>query len=317
MVMKPPPARLLFLFPVLIMSAIGAEKPAAAAPPARSAEESATAGSGWLGSLLFRPFDPNPDMEMTVITEMTDEGRKRPAVSREHPAYYQAHSSGDREMGERVNHEQTLPPEEVEPLLTRGLAVNGYQPAQLPEHPPSLLVVYLWGTHNKIGTDNADETTFQQVFSNVADRAMLVGGKKFAKDVTDLIREIQTLKEAKQFQMIPFAIQTFKGRSPNNEQLFNLALDDVFYVVASAFDYPSVAQGHPVLLWRTRMTVMAQGVQMKKAVPAVVASAGKYFGREMTEPALLHHSDIPEGKVELGTATVVKTPPESSATDQK
>lgn len=314
-----PFAALACLFSVLVLPVPGAEKAADAASPsaARAAEEPSPPGGNWLGSLLLHPFNPNPDLEMTVITEMTDEGRKLPAVSREHPAYYQAHSSGDREMGERVSHEQALPPEEVEPLLTRGLAVNGYRPAQLPEHPPSLLVIYLWGTHNKIGTDNAEETTFQQVFTNVADRATLVGGKKFAKDVTELVGEIQTLKEAKQFQMIPYAIKNFQGQNPNNEQLLNLTLDDVFYVVASAFDYQSVAQGHPVLLWRTHMAVMSQGVQMRKAIPAVVASAGKYFGREMTEPAIIHHGATPEGKVELGKPIVIDSPPASPEAEKK
>jgi hypothetical protein len=307
---------ILLLPAMLFLPLAGAENPATppVSPPAP--KEAARSAGGLLGSLL-RPFDPNPDMEMTVITEMTDEGRKLPLVSREHPAYYQAHSSGDHEMGDLVNHEQTMPTEEVGPLLTRGLAVNGYRPALLPEHPPSLLVIYLWGTHNKIIADSPEETTFNQVFINVVDRAMLVGGGKFAGEVTGLIRQIQDIKMAKMDVLIPPAIDSFKARNPNNEQLLNLTLSDVFYVVASAFDYQSVANGRPILLWRTRMTVMSQGVQMKKAVPAVVASAGKYFGREMTEPAIIHHSATPEGKVEVGTPTVVDPPPTSRDTEKK
>jgi hypothetical protein len=94
-------------------------------------------------------------------------------------------------------------------------------------------------------------------------------------------------------------------RAPNNEFLLNQALDDVYYVVASAFDYQAVAKGEPKLLWRTRMTVSSQGISVKQALPAVMASAASHFGREMAESEIIHGHAVPEGKVEVGAPTVV------------
>ncbi len=307
--MKLPIVRIISFFSLLFVPLAGADN--SAAPPASAATPKEDIGSarGLLG-LLLRPFDPNLNMEMTVITEMTDEGRKLPAVSPDHPAYYQAESNGNREMGGKFAHEQTMTPEEVAPLLEHGLAINGYQPAKIPDHPPSLVVFYFWGTHNAIDPDIANISP-NQLLRNVLDRAALVGGKKFSDEVAEVIRESQDAT------FPPPPVEFFKMRKANNEALLNQALGDVFYVVASAFDYQSVAKGHPVLLWRTRMTVMSQGVQMKKAIPAAVAGAGQYFGREMTDPAIIHQSSTPEGKVQIGTPTVVDPSPTSRESEKK
>ena len=293
-------ASLTVLFFVLLLPLMGGEIPAATpAQPAKAAEPSAPSGGNWLHALLPNPFSPNPDMEMTVITEMTDEGRKLPAVSPGHPAYYTVEPSGDREMGGTVAREQTMPPEDVGPLLVRGLAVNGYKPAQLPGHPPSLLIFYVWGTHNHFDETDGAAGSFDLVRRNVLDRALLVGGKKFSDELAEVIRESQD------WTLGPPPVELFKMRKADNERLLNQTLGDVFYVVASAFDYQSVAKGTPVLLWRTSMTVSSQGVWMKNALPAVVADASQYFGREMTGSAIMHGQAAPAGKVEVGTPTVV------------
>jgi hypothetical protein len=249
-------------------------------------------------ALLSKIWDPNPGMEMTVITEMTAEGRKLPPVTPAHPAYYDAEPTGDLQMGGVVAHEQTMPPDAVAPLLVHGLAVNGYQPAQRPAHPPSLLIFYLWGTHNALDPDIAKIAPYQ-LMRNVLDRAMLVGGKEFADEVAQVIQESQDSP------LGPPPVQLFIMRKKDNERLLNQALGDVFYVVASAYDYASVAKGKPTLLWRTRMTVGSQGVWMKNAIPAVVATAGPYFGKEMTESVVVHQKVIPQGKVDVGQPRVV------------
>jgi hypothetical protein len=308
-------ARLACISPLLLLSLMGAQNPESArsAPPA-AAEESEKSSGNWLSSLLFRPFDPNPDMEMTVVTEMTDEGRKLPAVSPEHPAYYQAHSSGDREMGyTAVAHEQTMPPEEAEPLLVRGLAASGYRPAIMPEHPPSVVVFYFWGTHNAIDPEIAAIAP-NQLYRNILDRALLVGGRKFSNEIAEVVAETDLWKIG---HVGPPPVVLWEMRKPDNERLLYQALGDVYYVVASAFDYQSVAKNRPVLLWRTHMTVSSQGVWMKTALPAVVGLAGKYFGREMTEPVIIRKSATPDGKVEIGTPTVVDPPPSSRDPEKK
>jgi len=81
--------------------------------------------------------------------------------------------------------------------------------------------------------------------------------------------------------------------------------DDLYFAVASAFDYDALAHGKRVLLWRTRMTVSAAGVALDQSLPAVIATAGPYFGREMTEPSTVVRR-VKEGRVEIGPAAVVE-----------
>jgi len=53
------------------------------------------------------------------------------------------------------------------------------------------------------------------------------------------------------------------------------------------------------------MTVNALGVNMLETVPSLISSAGPYFGREMADPVVLTKRISREGKVEVGTPTVV------------
>ncbi|MEO5959096.1 MAG: hypothetical protein ABIZ49_03085, partial [Opitutaceae bacterium] len=61
-----------------------------------------------------------------------------------------------------------------------------------------------------------------------------------------------------------------------------------------------------ILLWRTRMTVAAQGVSQEQTLPTLVLSAAPYFGREMSSAEILSKRTIREGNVEIGTPTVVE-----------
>ncbi len=319
--------RLASLLPLLLLPLSAAETPAPVptTPAVAAPDDPAKANWDWFSALLPKVFQANPSLEMTVITEVTPAGKKLPPVSTDHPAYYDAQSGGDHEMGELTAHEQKMTGDEVGPLLVHGLGVNGYLPAKLPEHPPGLLIIYIWGTHNALtATDGQDNpvNSAEEVRRNVLDRAALVGGKKFADEIDQVISDTQIQSDANSnagLSHMPVKgtspvmvtsfntpVNEFKMRKANNETLLNQALGDVFYVVASAFDYASVAQGRPVLLWRTRMTVGSQGVAMKQAVPTVVASAGKFFGREMTEPEIINRRPVPVGKVEVGTPTVVE-----------
>ena len=53
-------------------------------------------------------------------------------------------------------------------------------------------------------------------------------------------------------------VRLFKQRSAKNEFLMDQASDSCYFVVASAYDYSSVATHVKLLLWRTRMTVISK-----------------------------------------------------------
>lgn len=287
----------------------------------------------WVFSILPKAFQKNPFVDLTVITEMTELGKKLPPVSPAAPAYFVAHSSGYRQMGEVIAGEHTLKPDEVERILTRSLATNGYLPATK-EHPPTLVIFYTWGSHNLLAEGDPDNPVLSanQVARNLLDRAALVGGVKFSERMLKLFEEADAQAFAANASQPPGSmgpvitpemqafmdpIERFKRADPKNDFLVEQFTNDVYYVVASAYDYAALAKKQRQLLWRTRMTVAAQGVSQEQTLPTLIATAAPYFGKDMAEAEIVTKRTVPEGKVEIGTPTVVgveaapaeKTPP--------
>lgn len=313
----------------IAFAALPAMASAAAAPEKPAKKESGK--SEWVFSLLPKSFQKNPKIDLTVITEMTEAGKKLPPVSAAAPAYFITQSGGFRQMGHAPGGEKSLSAEQVEKILVRSLATNGYRPAESPAHPPSLAVIYIWGSHNLLVEGDVDNPSLsgEAVARNLLDRAALVGGEKFAKQMLELFQQadsmalsapparvdptgavptIQPVIGAAQLDFMNPVAQ-FKRASPKNEFLVDQSAEDLYYVVASAYDYASLAKKQRVLLWRTRMTVAAQGVSQEQTLPTLIASAAPYFGKEMTEPEILNKRAVPEGNVEVGVPTVVDPAP--------
>ncbi len=107
--------------------------------------------------------------------------------------------------------------------------------------------------------------------------------------------------------------ERFRRSHPQVEHLVEESFGTCYFVIASAYDYTDLSQGRRRLLWRTKMTVNAEGVAMQQTLPTLVISAGKYFGREMDGAATISRRLL-KGEVEVGTPTVVEyssatTPP--------
>lgn len=278
----------------------------------------------WIYSFLPQAVQKNPTLEITVITEMTDAGKKLPRVSPEHPVFYQAHSLGSKSLGDPAGGEKPIDAGELERVLFRSLALNGYQPARTSGPPPSIVIIYYWGAHNVLNEGDADNPSLpvEVVRRNILDRAALVGGAKFARELHVLMQEADDYATAASAQLatdgrppispglVAFAnpVNLFKLGNAKNELLLNQIAGDLHYVVASAYDYQSVAANNKILLWRTRMTVSARGTSQRQAVPAMILGAGPFFGREMKETEIISKRAVPEGSVEVGTPTVIAPP---------
>ena len=293
------------------------------------------AKSGWNLELVPKAFQRDPRMEMTVITEMTAAGKERPPVSRQAPAYYFAHSGGYHAVGEKPG-QVAFPAADIERILKSALGQNGFEPAT-PEHPPSLFITYTWGPdmYPDIVTDgvgNIISPSQEVLLQNVLDRAALAGGDKFASELksalafrvantmtaptpTDGLSAANGLAEMNR-AMDP--VKLFVDKSAKNEFLVSQAADDCYYVVASAYDYDSVATNHRQLLWRTRMTVNARAVSQAQSLPTLIAVAAPYLGREMAEAEVLVKRAVDASHVEIGDLKVIEMPaPTTSPTKGK
>jgi hypothetical protein len=292
--------------------------------------ESAAPKSGWNLRLVPKAFQQNPDLAITVISETSEAGKKRPVVSAEAPVYYLFQSGGYQERGEPLS-QKPFPESDVKKILQRALAASGYFPAT-PEHAPSIVVVYTWGAHNVISPENA--ISEGQVIRNVLDRAAVAGGDKFAAELAQAFRDSNAIAEASarplgagsqqtadlgaaasmaQINALTDPVRLFKNRSPKNDFLVSQASSNCYYLIASAFDYESLASPQRQLLWRTRMTVNADGISQIEAIPTMITAATPYLGRDLTESAIIRKPAVSKGQVEIGTPTRVEGPPNQPA----
>ncbi|HEX2854547.1 MAG TPA: hypothetical protein VHO24_15055 [Opitutaceae bacterium] len=240
-------------------------------------------------SLLPKSFQRNPILDMTVNTEMTEYGRLlRPATVAQ-PVYYIAQPAGFRQFGVPTAGEKPPPAQELETAMTRALAETGYLQASQPGPSPSLVVIYYWGTHNKLDPETAKD--FPELAAKYQlERAVLVGGKKYAHQLGQIMEFGETLFD----------------RTQEKEYLRDQALGDLYFVVASAYDYAAVTQGQKKLVWRTTMTVSTGGVSLRETLGPLIATAAPYFGRESTKPEIVARRVAREVRVEVGIPTVVE-----------
>ena len=266
-------------------------------------------------SLLPKSFQSHPPVDQTVLTEMTDEGRKLPLPSRDQPAYYFLQPGDYRIEGEETGNERPPPPGLLAANLQRALAMNNYRPAA-PGHPPSLLIIFHWGAHNNLGEDFPDIG-----HRNLLSRAALIGGKKFAEDLKQALAQqdrddeiAADLSQEFQGMLAGFgAMKRFTNRDGKTMQLVEESKAECYYVIASAYDYAAVTQGKRVLLWRSKMTVDSAGVNMADTLPGLIQNAARYFGRDMPEPATISRPINREEQIRLGPMEVQEYLPDKPA----
>jgi hypothetical protein len=149
---------------------------------------------------------------------------------------------------------------------------------------------------------------------NVLDRAAMVGGEKFAREyqhrlliANDFPRPGREQNAVVTPELYWFAneMSQWKRSNPKVEFLVDQSTDDLYYVVASEYDYAAAVVHERHLLWQTRMTVNAHGVSERQTSPALIASAAPYFGRDMNEPAVITPR-TKNGVVEIGPAIVIE-----------
>jgi hypothetical protein len=301
-------------------------------------------------SLLPRSFQDNPRTDLSVICEMTDEGRKRPVVTADNPATYIAHDAGFLEAGE-VDSVRKPDQAALVKTLERSLSQNGYRP--VPEGGrPDYALIYHWGTHRR--------STQEEYLDDLVARALLVGGRKFAKEFRDMMVEQAelyrlTAQEARSgtppaelvqagqaigtnsidagltsaagadpvssamgLLNILTPLEKFKRRDPRNEFLVEQTLGSIYFVVITAIDPILAAQGKKVVLWRARMSVDSNGISLSDALPALLSHSAPFLGRDMDDAATMTPKLMRgKEKIDIGESTVVEDAKDSKEKKKK
>lgn len=242
--------------------------------------------SGWRGFSLPKAFQSNPELDMTVIDELTDYGRSLPPASPDHPVYYVGHNAGYAERGVNCGDH---PPDAnyLGRLLQRALSTNGFLPATT-AHPPTLALFFHWGSYNRLDPE------MRQMFPVLArrqmlERSILVGGRRFE---TSIARRMEWGSNAADLEY-------------RVELLTDQASDSLYFVVVSAYDFAALQRRERRLAWRASLTVNALGVSMTDSLPALILTAAPAFGRDMSAPDIVRRR-VRRGVVNLGEPTVLE-----------
>lgn len=242
--------------------------------------------------LMPVPFQKNPVLAMTVITEFTDHGRTLPAASPDHPLYYVLHDAGFKPRGDALAGERPPSPEQLATAMKTALAKDGFLPAD-ETHLPDLALIYYWGSYST--PDREMAALFPEAaWRSMIERAALVGGDTFR-------RELEVYGSPNESGLN--RLFNWVGREKTQYFLFDQASHDLHYVVVSAYQYDELAHNSRRLAWRTTMTVNGVGTSMSETLRPLVLTAGSYFGREV--PAIALKRRVRRGTVELGPLKVV------------
>ncbi|HVS54086.1 MAG TPA: hypothetical protein VHD62_17150 [Opitutaceae bacterium] len=314
---------------------------AADAKPAESEAKPAKSG-GWVFSLLPKSLQRNPRLDFNIITEMTPAGRKVARPSAEKPAYYVAESGGMHNEGLMGGEANLKGPsaEQLRHMLEKALAQNGYIASANDTQRPTLAIIYQYGAHgftppapltdpvpdgltpppdDPAGTGDVPIPE-RQIRKALLDRASLIGGAKFVKEVAFAMEQVDqkatlqrtfTAPDGGDFMGsvgdgLPDPFEELRARSDDMARMVDELFSSSYFVVATAYDYAELAKGHRVVLWRTKMTVNSLGVDMKESLPPLVASAAPYLGRETVDPVVISKRIDRTGNVEIGTPTVIE-----------
>lgn len=232
------------------------------------------------------------DIEVITITDMSPEGRLMRRPSAAHPVYYIAISIGFRDLGGLVGGEKQPPDDMVIRTISKVLAKQGYLPATTHSPKPTLVLILAWGTLN---TDmeygmNPDAPPRQR---NRQQILKFLGGYKMG-----------------------FSDSTFDPLTPplgglsfmdfDSRALYDLAAEDLYVAVISAYDLNALSEKKKKMLWTTRISCPSRGFWLPDVLPTMMAISGPNIGREMNKPAWVNASDKYKPDVQIGDPVLVE-----------
>ena len=237
---------------------------------------------------------PKHDVQVIAVTDTTPAGLLRRPASPSNPIYYMAVSAGYRDFGGIIAGEKVPPKEQVFSAIAKVLAKQGYLPAN-DEHPATILMLWTWGTMNtdRLYTGNPDDLEGRQV--NRQQLLRFMGGYKVGL----------VSKEGGAFQdsfMLPGAL----FRDADSEMISELAGEDLYVAALAAYDAAAAVRKEKVLLWTTKISCPSRGLAMNETLPAMLALAGPYIGKETAKPVSVKATDKFKPEVKIGDPTVVE-----------
>jgi len=256
---------------------------------------------------IFDYLTGHRDIEVITVTDMTPEGRLVAAPTAQAPAYYISVSLGFKDLGP-VGGDKSPPEDQVLATIQKALAKQHFLPAGPGTPPPTLALAFTWGTLNA-DFDYGFDPDKPPRLRNRQQILKFMGGYKMG--YSD--RDFDAATAVTGLKIFDFDSQAF----------YDLAEEDFFVAVISAYDLKAFQAKQKKLLWMTRISTPSTGFGMKDVFPTMLAVATPNLGRETERPVWIDASDKYKPDVKLGETQVIgviedrKTPPSATEPDKK
>ena len=246
-------------------------------------------------------FASEPKYDINVNVFLTPDGKKVEPPSKASPAYYYPIVAGYTEIGPVVAGEKVPEKKEVLHMMAKALANQGYLVARPGKTPAaSLLLVCRWGYMNPditvtdSDTGDPSDPVSNTNFNNQDKLMALVSG--LSANLVDPKGRVGMMNQ-------------------QDEASKNDALDDRYFVIVTAYEMAAyVDHQEKKMLWQARMsTPSARAASLDAVMPTLITTGAPFFGRQTMPP---HRAVVPvvrEGKVDVGTATVVPDAPKAES----
>ena len=222
---------------------------------------------------------------MVVVAEQANPAAAPALPSPDHPACYVAYDAGYIEAGDPIAGEKPPPAAAVAQALRATLASQNYLPATSPSA-PSLLIVYHWGL---IRRDSHQIRSTFRIEPNLQARLALVATTRQAGDIENFLMD-------RRLGRINPAFRVPRFLSMPERDLLDLARDDRYFVIVSAYDYAALTRRETKLLWRLKVSTRSPGESMAEALPALLSGGAPYFGRNFKDAQTLKAPLFPAGR---------------------
>ncbi|HTK76502.1 MAG TPA: hypothetical protein VL371_14650 [Gemmataceae bacterium] len=214
-------------------------------------------------SAEFHPIFNRVWGNVVVATDMTPEGRKLTPPTPEHPVYYLGTSLGAR--FDTIPGDRLPDVKQMNLLVARVLAKQGYLYASPGVHDPSLFLVLQWA------------------YLRIAPLWFVGYNPKYDHPIH------------------PFEVDVMIDTAGPG----SFEPHPCYGIIITAFDFKSARAKHPVVCWQTRITLPAIGKSMAQALPTMIIAAGPAIGHESNLPFLGDADAMPKGHVTVGDLEVV------------
>lgn len=214
--------------------------------------------------------------DVIVATDTTEAGKELVLPTPEQPVYYRGMSLGCK-LGAIPG--DAIPVErEVNALVAKVLAQQGYRGARRGVDEPSLFLVVQWG-YLKPGTDDLYWFLGYDYRQDTGAQThpTLMGPEVFRRNMRS--RTIETILEG--------------TRTAN------------YGIIVTAFEFKSANSADPVVYWQTRISLPASGKSMQQALPTMILAAGPSIGRPTKTPSLHSADRARSGTVRLGELNIL------------